>query len=268
MVLDILDLVKPDVEMFKSKGNLVYQCEEVQAADPITFTTRESFLALPKWEAIKSGSISLKIRTNEPNGVIVYSFGGSTANQPGPSDFFALELLDGQIHLLLNLGTGSIKVKASSKRVDDSQWHVITLIRTSKSGRVTVDDFAVDFITPGPSNQLDLESPLYLGGSGPSARHKSSIFNDVPPQLWAGSLNYGFVGCVRDLVLNNQAIDIASYAREQDSGSVKPACHPAFNFCDKSPCFNGGVCSEGWNRFLCNCRETSFTGPVCAKGKC
>lgn len=65
----------------------------------------------------------------------------------------------------------------------------------------------------GESNRLDLEGPLFIGGVGPPTAPLT-----VPPVLWAGVLRHGFVGCMRDLVINENPIDIAGYARQQDSG--------------------------------------------------
>jgi leucine-rich repeat transmembrane neuronal protein 1/2 len=249
----------------KQNGNLPHMCQEVEAADPVTFTTRDSFLELPNWDSARAGTLSLKIRTNEPNGVLVYNSGAN--NGVGQSsDFLAFELLDGHIYLLLNLGSGSVKVKATTRRVDDGHWHTVSLRRTGRSGRVTVDESAVDFISPGTSNQLDLEGPLFLGGVGTQSTESTKMSHILPAELWSGSLKYGFVGCVRDLVVNGDAIDIAEFARRQDSGSIRPACHTSPPQCDSQPCMNSGSCIEGWNRFTCDCSLTSFTGPVCAKG--
>lgn len=54
---------------------------------------------------------------------------------------------------------------------------------------------------------------MYIGGLGPP-------FSEIPiPEgLWTAVLQQGFVGCFKDLVMNNEAVDVASYAREQDSG--------------------------------------------------
>lgn len=54
---------------------------------------------------------------------------------------------------------------------------------------------------------------MYVGGLGPPF---SEI--PVPPSLWTAVLQQGFVGCFMDLVMNNEAVDVAAYAREQDSG--------------------------------------------------
>lgn len=32
-----------------------------------------------------------------------------------------------------------------------------------------------------------------------------------------------------------------------------------------SPCQNNGVCNEGWNRPLCDCSATLYTGPTCGR---
>jgi leucine-rich repeat transmembrane neuronal protein 1/2 len=72
------------------------------------------------------------------------------------ADFFAFELLNGHIYLHLDLGSGGVKVKATTRRVDDGMWHEATLRRTGKDGRVTVDGTAADFSTPGEWNNASV----------------------------------------------------------------------------------------------------------------
>lgn len=50
-------------------------------------------------------------------------------------------------------------------------------------------------------------------------------------------------------------------------GAVKASCHVQQNQCGgtPSPCLNSGVCNEGWNRPICDCSATSFTGPTCGR---
>lgn len=64
-------------------------------------------------------------------------------------DYFAVELVNGHVYLHLDLGSGSVKVKATSRRIDDGTWHEITISRNGKSGRATVDGASTDFVTPG-----------------------------------------------------------------------------------------------------------------------
>lgn len=41
----------------------------------------------------------------------------------------------------------------------------------------------------------------------------------VPPGLWSATLKQGYVGCMRDLVVNGSPVDLAAFARQQDSGN-------------------------------------------------
>ncbi|CAN8000168.1 unnamed protein product, partial [Ixodes hexagonus] len=254
--LDLIDLSRSGNRLVQAKGNIHFVCQEVDAADPVTFTTRDSFLALPSWDDPRTGSVSLRLRTVEPDGLLLYNSGSQ-------GDLFALELLEGQLHLLLDLGSGPVKVRASPKRLHDGHWHQVQVTRSGRSGRLSVDDAGAGYVTPGNSNQLDLEGPLFVGGVGTTAREDAS--STLPGELWSGALRLGFVGCLRDLVVNGKAVDLASYAQRQDSGAVRPSCHRAGPQCASTPCLHGGKCTEGWNRFLCDCGHTGFTGPVCAK---
>ncbi|XP_042874196.1 neurexin-1-like isoform X2 [Penaeus japonicus] len=251
--LDLIRMAREGSPLLHVSGKLDFMCLEVEAGVPVSFTTQESYLVLPSWEAPRQGSISFKMRTTEPNGLLMYNSGAVSAQ----GDFFALELLEGHIYLHLNLGSGSRRVKATNRRVDDGFWHEITLNRDSQAGRITVDEGANDFTTPGDSHQLDLEGALYLGGVG--------VGVSVPPELWTGRLGLGYVGCMRDLVINGQASDLTSYAKKQDSGSIVKFCHSDGGSCSSSPCMHGGSCRQGWGRFVCDCSHTTFVGPTCGK---
>ena len=56
------------------------------------------------------------------------------------------------------------------------------------------------------------------------------------------------------------------YYLDQDSGSIRSSCHIMPPKCSEKPCMHGGKCIEGWNRFICDCSSTSFTGPTCGRG--
>ena len=40
----------------------------------------------------------------------------------------------------------------------------------------------------------------------------------IPSSLWSATLRHGYVGCMRDLIVNGNAVDLAAFARQQDSG--------------------------------------------------
>ncbi|KAL0121234.1 hypothetical protein PUN28_008721 [Cardiocondyla obscurior] len=254
--MELIEAAKSGAAGAAAWGKMDFHCRESRTTDPITFTTRDSHLVLPPWKAAKSGTISFKIRTNEPNGLIMYSRSGAHTRQ----DLFAFEILGGHLYLHMDLGSGPIKIRASKARVDDGFWHDVVLRRVERDGRVTVDSNTVEFRTPGDSTQLDLDGLLYIGGVGAPFAPLT-----IPPVLWTGALRQGYVGCMRDLVINGHPVDIAGYAQQQDSGAVRPACHIQTPHCVSKPCMHDGTCIEGWNRFHCDCTSTPFTGPTCGK---
>lgn len=124
----------------KLQGDVVFKCENVPTLDPISFETAESFLSLPKWNTKRVGSISFDFRSSEPNGLILYTQGkpqdkkDSRSQRSNKVDFFAVELLDGNLYLLLDMGSGTIKVKATQSKVNDGAWHHVDIQRDGRSG--------------------------------------------------------------------------------------------------------------------------------------
>ena len=55
-------------------------------------------------------------------------------------DFFAIELLDGYIYMHLDLGSGSLKLRASNHRLDDGTWHKVDVVRNRKRGNLQVSE--------------------------------------------------------------------------------------------------------------------------------
>ncbi|XP_060517696.1 neurexin 1 isoform X2 [Cylas formicarius] len=253
--LNLLELGRSGSHLIQVVGRVDYKCPTGETHDPITFTTRESHLVLPTWNAKKSGNISFKFRTNEANGLILFNSGA-----PAKPDLFAVEIYNGHIYIYLDLGGGLSKQRGSRRRIDDGTWHEVTFRRTGRDSRITVDGFHTDFKAIEGSTTLELESNLYVGGLGPP-------FSEIPvsPGLWTAVLQQGFVGCFKDLVMNNEPVDVASFARDQDSGSIRTLCHTQPQQCPSQPCLNGGTCMEGWNRFICDCTNTMFSGPTCGK---
>lgn len=54
-------------------------------------------------------------------------------------DFFAMELLDGYLYMHLDLGSGSLKLRASNRRLDDGTWHKVDVVRNRKRGNLQVN---------------------------------------------------------------------------------------------------------------------------------
>lgn len=96
---------------------------------------------------------------------------------------------------------------------------------------------------PGHVRTMELSSELFLGAT--------TDFRE------------GYVGCMRAVTVNGVILDLKAAVERQEYG-VGLGCTGR---CDSSPCLNNGTCIEGYNTYSCNCRFTSFKGPICADGK-
>lgn len=74
--LNLIDLARTGSKLIQVAGRVDFDtCPAGDPQDPITFTTRDSYLTLPTWEVAKQGVISFKFRTNEPNGLLLLNTG-------------------------------------------------------------------------------------------------------------------------------------------------------------------------------------------------
>ncbi|XP_056586641.1 neurexin 2a isoform X6 [Triplophysa dalaica] len=242
-------------------GDLTFRCEDVAALDPVSFDTAAAYVTLPRWNAKKTGSVSFDFRTTEPNGLLLFSHGrqqGSKDRRPRV-DFFAVELLDGFLYLLMDMGSGTIKIKSGNKKVNDGEWCHVDFQREGRKGSISVNGRSLPFSTNEGSEVLDLDGDMYLGGLP-----EDSGGLPLPPEVWTASLRLGFVGCVRDLFLDGRSKDLRRLAELQSSPGVSSFCtRETHRRCSSEPCAHGGRCREGWNRHVCDCTGTGYLGPNC-----
>ncbi|XP_069394641.1 neurexin-1a isoform X20 [Paralichthys olivaceus] len=266
--LELSRLARQGDPKMKIHGTVAFKCENVATLDPITFETPESFIILNKWNAKKTGSISFDFRTTEPNGLLLFSHGkpkqqakDSKNPQTLKVDFFAIEMLDGHLYLLLDMGSGTTKTRAVNKKVNDGEWYHVDFQRDGRSGTISINTLRTAYTAPGESEILDLDDNLYLGGL---PENKMGLV--FPTEVWTALLNYGYVGCIRDLFIDGQSKDVRRLAEIQKATGVKPSCtkEPPKQ-CLSNPCQNNGICREGWNRYVCDCSGTGYLGRSCER---
>ena len=95
LYLDLLDLARVDGSFVEMKGAATPEkCDDLATMQPVSFMTEESVVEGSPWSvdtATGLRSLQFGLRTNEPNGLVVYGFGQRSA-----SDFFGLEIIEGQ----------------------------------------------------------------------------------------------------------------------------------------------------------------------------
>ncbi|XP_049681532.1 neurexin 3 isoform X32 [Accipiter gentilis] len=265
--LELSRLARIGDTKMKIYGEVKFICENVATLDPISFETPEAYISLPKWNTKRMGSISFDFRTTEPNGLILFTHGKPQERKDARSqkntkvDFFAVELLDGNLYLLLDMGSGTIKVKATQKKANDGEWYHVDIQRDGRSGTISVNSRRTPFTASGESEILDLEGDMYLGGL---PENRAGLI--LPTELWTAMLNYGYVGCIRDLFIDGRSKNIRQLAEAQNAAGVKSSCSRlGTKQCDSYPCKNNAVCKDGWNRFICDCTGTGYWGRTCER---
>ncbi|XP_029863221.1 neurexin 3 isoform X38 [Aquila chrysaetos chrysaetos] len=265
--LELSRLARIGDTKMKIYGEVKFICENVATLDPISFETPEAYISLPKWNTKRMGSISFDFRTTEPNGLILFTHGKPQERKDARSqkntkvDFFAVELLDGNLYLLLDMGSGTIKVKATQKKANDGEWYHVDIQRDGRSGTISVNSRRTPFTASGESEILDLEGDMYLGGL---PENRAGLI--LPTELWTAMLNYGYVGCIRDLFIDGRSKNIRQLAEAQNAAGVKSSCSRlSTKQCDSYPCKNNAICKDGWNRFICDCTGTGYWGRTCER---
>ncbi|KAF8570809.1 hypothetical protein P879_00133 [Paragonimus westermani] len=260
----------------------------------ITFAKAGGYLRTTGWRIVALAELSFKIRTTEPNGLLLY---GSSVNEfdlydrldspvhtlsiPGAGksgfDIMALELRDGCLVSIINTGSGAVQLdtdahvrgnQSKSNVVADGKMHLVEVIFQEGSLYITVDGASYISHTADEKTYkyLNLNGLFYLGGMPDSMRHISWA---ISPEVWSVRLNQDYTGCLGDFTVNNQPWDLDLEMRAcWAEGRLHQNCFPpslVSDWCENQGCKNGGLCSPGWNRHICDCTNTNFMGDWCGE---
>lgn len=258
--MDLTELARSEHPLMKVTGEVIYdKCQELAESRPITFTTPQSYLTIPTWDkALDRGTLAFQFQTVEQNGLLMYSTGVTAGN----SDFFALEVVDGYLNLVLNQGSESIRIICRSQPVSDGKPHNVYFEYEGSRGYITVNGQKEVFASLSRLDRFDLDGSLSIGGV-----NKNVDSATLPRELWVGMLGNGYVGCLLEMVMDGNKIDLVTAAQIQGAAGVAQYCQVMEPHCLSQPCMHQGVCVEGWNRFTCDCRATGFIDSVCQTGE-
>uniref|UniRef100_A0A673Z070 Laminin, alpha 1 n=1 Tax=Salmo trutta TaxID=8032 RepID=A0A673Z070_SALTR len=154
-----------------------------------------------------STSIVLLFKTLSPNGLLLYLASNGTR------DFLSIELVEGQVRLTFELGSGPLTL-SSNKAYNTGSWYKITLQRNKPYISVMAADNSsdkeiIEAQSPGSASDLnrsDLD-PIYIGGL-PMSR-------PIRRQVVARS----YVGCIKNMEIARSNFDLL-----RDSYGVKKGC--------------------------------------------
>lgn|SRR6218665_282280 len=143
-----------------------------------------------------------QIRTVQSNGLIVFC-----GNIGSGKDFMALELVNGRINYIFDLGAGARTVSAGhdpTAPLNDDLWHRVSVVRSTLSEHVirVDDDVTADHLLDGRSLFFDTGEELYIGGVPEYA------YNTLPKQIRSRD---GFRGCLADVQLDRRSVSLLEH---------------------------------------------------------
>lgn len=80
--------------------------------------SQNSFAQFRKWYTGLNGSLEFEFKTEQPNGLVLYTDDGGTY------DFFEIKLVEGAVRLRYNLGGGA-NIITVGRDLHDSHWHKV-----------------------------------------------------------------------------------------------------------------------------------------------
>lgn len=80
--------------------------------------SQSSFAQFRKWYVGLNGTLELEFKTEQPNGLVLYTDDGGTY------DFFELKLVEGALRLRYNLGGGA-QIITVGRELHDGHWHKV-----------------------------------------------------------------------------------------------------------------------------------------------
>lgn len=124
-----------------------------------TFKSKHSYVGLPMLKAYSNVFVDFRFKTLEPNGLLFYN-GGKRGK------FIAIELVNGHIHYVFDMGDGPITMRDRGRvHMNDNRWHSVTIRRPGPKTHTLIVDDAIEVVTATGNNMhLELEGILYVGG--------------------------------------------------------------------------------------------------------
>ncbi|XP_052897559.1 DE-cadherin-like [Anopheles moucheti] len=163
--------------------------------------------------------ISLELSPHLEDGLVMY-IGPLNYNSGLPvQDFLALELVKGFPVLLLDYGSGTIRIE-HRHRFPQGKPFTVEIVLQPQTIEMIVDNCKLSTCMSldapkGPNRFLNVNAPLQLGGASVNLTYIGSLFNwTYVPQ------DKGFSGCLRNLTINERTFDLGlpSLSKNADQG--------------------------------------------------
>lgn len=156
--------------------------------------SQNSYSQFRKWGGGTNGSLEFEFKTEQPNGLLLYTDDG------GAYDFFEIKLVEGALRLRYNLGGGA-QIITVGRDLNDGHWHKVHVQRNMEKTTLSVDGVQQTRTSRGKEFQFGrfaTNSEVYVGGM-------PTFYNSKLTLLALPSVIYEprFVGAIRNLVYSD-----------------------------------------------------------------
>lgn len=157
--------------------------------------SQNSFYTFRKWYTGLNGTLELEFKTEQPNGLVLYTDDGGTY------DFFELKLVEGALRLRYNLGGGA-QIITVGRELHDGHWHKVQVLRNDEQTSLIVDGVSQQRSAKGKEFQFGKfasNSDVYVGGM-PNWYSSKLALLALPSVIFEPR----FRGAIRNLVYADQ----------------------------------------------------------------
>lgn len=153
-----------------------------------------SYAQFHKWNAALNGSLEFEFKTEQGNGLLLYTDDG------GMYDFFEIKLVESKLRLRYNLGGGA-QIVTVGHDLGDGHWHKVQIIRNNENTTLTVDNVSATSTSRGKEFEFGRfmgNSDVYVGGM-PNWYNSKLTLLALPSVIFEPR----FKGLIRNLIYSN-----------------------------------------------------------------
>lgn len=232
-----------------------YSGKRCEYLTSLSFLQNTSYVELEPLNVRPDANVTIKFATEQENGVLLYS---------GDSQHLAVELFRGRLRVSYDVGNYPVSTMFSYELVADGNYHTVEILAIKKNFTLRVDGgLARSIVNEGPNEFLNVRSPLYIAGVPEDAGTKAW-------KQWHLRNTTSFIGCIKEVVINNKLSDFLQAARvrhkvspgcslyqDQDDASSTDPCHD-------HKCLNQGQCEpiKAYGTYECKCKQP-YEGKFC-----
>ncbi|KAM3940316.1 contactin-associated protein-like 4 [Leptodactylus fuscus] len=245
--LNISDLAKRYKPQIHIEGNVSFSCQEPPVV-PVTFLNSQSYLVLPGLTLQEEVAVSFYFRTWNRDGFLF-----ATKLSTAPFQF-VLYVLDGKLKMSLYKNGKLYLDTVTGFELNNGQWHYVSLVAKRNRVNLIIDNDGSSSLSMSLPFQVSTTENYYFGGCSNNSMPHECI---KPVSTFLGCMKLISIGAkVIDLIQVQQSI-LGNFSELQiDLCGIIDRCFP--NYCE-----HGGLCSQTWSDFYCNCSDTGYIGATC-----